>query len=98
MGDFGGTIITGLTGNKDFPSPPVAIADLTTLLTAFNDAVVSEASFGPELSRIADKLAPVADKVDARRWLVQWLLNPNVYHPRSRMPITHLSVSDANDV
>lgn len=54
-------------------------------------AVVSEANFGPELSRIADK-------VTSRAWLVQWLLNPNVYHPRTRMPITHLSVEQANDV
>jgi mono/diheme cytochrome c family protein len=61
-------------------------------------AVLSEANFGPELSRIADKLAPAADKVTARMWLVQWLLNPNVYHPRTRMPITHLSAAQANDV
>jgi mono/diheme cytochrome c family protein len=65
---------------------------------AFNDTVTSDASFGPELSRIGDKLAPVADKVTARRWLVQWILNPNIYHPRTRMPITHLSVGEANDV
>ncbi len=65
---------------------------------SFNDAVVSEASFGPELSRIADKLAPTDSKMTARRWLVQWIINPNVYHPRTRMPITHLSVKDANDV
>ena len=61
-------------------------------------AVVSSANFGPELSRIADKLSPVADKVTARMWLVQWLLNPNVHHPRTKMPITHLSVAQANDV
>ena len=61
-------------------------------------AVRSAANFGPELSRIADKLAPVADKVTARMWLVQWLLNPNVHHPRTKMPITHLSVAQANDV
>lgn len=61
-------------------------------------AVASDAAFGPELSRIADKLAPAMDKVSARLWLVQWLLNPNVYHPRTRMPITYLSVAEANDV
>jgi mono/diheme cytochrome c family protein len=33
-----------------------------------------------------------------RRWIVQWVLNPTVYHPRTRMPITHLSPEDAVDV
>lgn len=61
-------------------------------------AVASDADFGPELSRIADKLAPTLDKVSARRWLVQWLLNPSVYHPRTRMPVTYLSLAEANDV
>ncbi|MFO0927655.1 MAG: c-type cytochrome [Gemmataceae bacterium] len=61
-------------------------------------AVACDAEFGPELSRIADKLAPTLDKVSARRWLVQWMLNPTVYHPRTRMPVTFLSLSDANDV
>ena len=57
-------------------------------------AVESEANFGPELSRIADKLAPET----GRLWLVQWLMNPNVYHPRTRMPVTHLSPEQANDI
>jgi mono/diheme cytochrome c family protein len=61
-------------------------------------AVAGEANFGPELSRIAAKLRPATDKAAARLWLVQWLLNPNVHHPRTRMPITHLKVEDANDV
>lgn len=60
--------------------------------------VTSEANFGPELSRIADKLEPAVDKLTARAWLVQWLLNPNVYHPRTRMPVTHLTVEQANDI
>ncbi|MFO0841350.1 MAG: c-type cytochrome [Gemmataceae bacterium] len=57
-------------------------------------AVESEANFGPELSRIADKLSPEK----GRLWLVQWLMNPNVYHPRTRMPVTHLSPDQANDL
>ncbi|MFO0876809.1 MAG: c-type cytochrome [Gemmataceae bacterium] len=56
--------------------------------------LTSAADFGPELSRIADKL----DASRGRRWLVQWLLNPNIYHPRTRMPVTHLTVDQANDI
>jgi mono/diheme cytochrome c family protein len=61
-------------------------------------AVTSEANFAPELSRIAAKLSPAVDPNGARRWLVQWLLNPNVHHPRTRMPITHLTPAQANDI
>jgi cbb3-type cytochrome oxidase cytochrome c subunit len=61
-------------------------------------SVGSAASFGPELSRVAAKLVPAVGKKEGRRWLVQWLLNPNVHSPRTRMPITHLTVADANDV
>ena len=53
----------------------------------------SEANFGPELSRIGLKLG--ADKKNARSWIIQWVLNPNVYHPRTKMPITHLNVDEA---
>lgn len=60
--------------------------------------VNSDANFGPDLSRIADKLLMGQDKVKARRWLVQWIINPTVYHPRTRMPVTHLSAEQANDV
>ncbi|HTU88986.1 MAG TPA: c-type cytochrome, partial [Gemmataceae bacterium] len=66
-------------------------------------AALGEANFGPNLSRIAAKIAPeIADekgKEEAkRRWIVQWVLNPTVYHPRTRMPITHLSPQEAGDV
>ncbi len=58
-------------------------------------SVPSEANFGPELSRIADKLG---SGEQGRLWLVQWLMNPNIYHPRTRMPITHLTPTEANDL
>jgi mono/diheme cytochrome c family protein len=61
-------------------------------------AARSSANFGPELSRIAAKIRPEAQGVDGRRWLIQWLLNPNVYHPRTRMPVTFLSPQDAADI
>lgn len=61
-------------------------------------SVPSEANFGPELSRLAEKLAPSTDRTSARLWLVQWLLNPNVHSPRTRMPITSLTPQQANDI
>jgi mono/diheme cytochrome c family protein len=62
-------------------------------------AVHGEANFGPNLSRIAAKIAPeVGGKPAARRWLVQWIMNPTVYHLRTRMPVTHLNEKDAGDV
>ena len=62
-------------------------------------AVHGEANFAPNLSRIAAKIAPEVGGDEAkRRWIVQWVLNPTVYHPRTRMPITHLSPQDAADV
>jgi mono/diheme cytochrome c family protein len=62
-------------------------------------AVVSEANFGPNLSHVAAKLGTKpGDHESARRWLVQWILNPQVYHPRTRMPFTHLDVQEADDV
>src|SRR5579871_699730 len=67
-------------------------------------AVTSEADFGPNLSRIAAKIAP--ERFDPklgideakRRWLIQWILNPQVHHPRTRMPYTHLTPEEAANV
>ena len=61
------------------------------------------ANFAPDLSRVAFKIAPRTgdakeDAAARRRWVVQWVLNPNIYHPRTRMPITHLTVQQACDV
>ncbi len=66
-------------------------------------AAHGEAAFAPNLSRIAAKIAPeIADEKGMeeakRRWIVQWVLNPSVYHPRTRMPITHLTPEEAGDV
>ncbi len=49
----------------------------------------SHANFGPNLSRIAAKLGAEnaegkIDEASKKRWLVQWVLNPNVHHPRTR--------------
>ncbi|HVS36581.1 MAG TPA: hypothetical protein VMS17_13535 [Gemmataceae bacterium] len=56
------------------------------------------ASFAPDLSRVAYKIAPKGGDAARRRWVVQWVMNPNIYHPRTRMPITHLTVQEACDV
>lgn len=62
-------------------------------------AVVGQAHFGPDLSRLAAKLGKTpGDRLSARRWLVQWVMNPTVHHPRSFMPVTHLTVEQASDV
>src|SRR5262249_13804918 len=67
-------------------------------------AVASEADFAPNLSRIAAKIAPEgvddpkAKDEAKRRWLIQWILNPQVHFPRTRMPYTHLTVEEAADV
>jgi mono/diheme cytochrome c family protein len=56
--------------------------------------VAGEAHFGPNLSRLAAKIKGE----NSRRWLVQWILNPNISHPRTRMPIMHLSTKEAVQV
>lgn len=66
---------------------------------AGSPALVSEAQFGPNLSQVADKLGKIkGDKKTAMVWLVQWLLDPMVHSPRTRMPNTMLSPSDAADI
>jgi len=59
-------------------------------------AVNGQQTFAPNLSRIAAKIAP--EGKDKRRWLVQWILNPNVHSPRTRMPITHMNAEDASAI
>jgi mono/diheme cytochrome c family protein len=66
-------------------------------------AVSSDAHFGPSLTRLAAKVVVLKpngekDAEASRRWLVQWVLNPNVHHPRTRMPITHLTPEQAGHV
>ena len=46
--------------------------------------------FGPDLSRIAEKVNP--------DWLVTWLSDPKSYNHKSLMPNLRLSESEANDI
>lgn len=62
-------------------------------------AITSDALFGPNLSQISDKLGKVqGDKKTAMVWLVQWLLDPQVHSPRTRMPNTMLTPEQATDI
>ncbi len=70
--------------------------DGTTKADATTPAVISTADFGPNLSDLAAKIKPEVTDPEARwRWLVQWIMNPNVHFPRTRMPITHLTEDEA---
>lgn len=60
--------------------------------------VVSEAHFGPNLTRLADKLGDKPGDDKARNWLVNWVKDPTFYHPRTFMPVTHLSDEDAANI
>jgi cbb3-type cytochrome oxidase cytochrome c subunit len=57
--------------------------------------ITSAAVFGPNLTQVAAKFG---DKAKARKWLIQWILDPHVHSPRSRMPVTHLTPHEAADV
>lgn len=62
-------------------------------------AIFSEALFGPNLSQVSAKLGKMkGDDASAKMWLVQWLLDPRVHSPRSRMPNTQLAPEDAVDI
>ncbi len=55
----------------------------------------SDAVFGPNLTQVAEKLGKTPD---AHKWLRQWIMNPQVHSPRSRMPVTHLNKEEAADL
>jgi mono/diheme cytochrome c family protein len=65
----------------------------------FVPGVHSVAQFGPNLSQAVAKLGQTpGDKKSARTWLIQWIMDPHVHSPRSRMPVTHLTANQAADV
>jgi cytochrome c2 len=78
--------------------------DATTKAEGGIPAVASEADFGPNLSRIAVKIAPerfdpkLGIEEAKRRWLIQWIFDPKVHSSRTRMPYTHLTPEEAADV
>ncbi|HEV3144972.1 MAG TPA: c-type cytochrome, partial [Gemmataceae bacterium] len=61
--------------------------------------MMGEAAFAPNLTRVAAKLMPEGrSPEDARKWLVQWLLNPSHHNPRTLMPNVQLQPEEANDI
>ena len=52
-----------------------------------NDFPGIKEDFGPNLSRVHEKLLP-GDK--GRDWLYTWVRNPQLHHPRSKMPNLYL--------
>ncbi len=66
---------------------------------AYAPAMNSEAQFGPNLSQLVGKLGTKANEpASARTWLIQWIMDPHQYSPRSRMPVTHLTGNEAADI
>jgi len=61
-------------------------------------AIIGESNFGPDLSRLASKLGSAGNPEAGRKWLVQWLMDPKVHSPRTLMPVTHLTINEANDI
>jgi cbb3-type cytochrome oxidase cytochrome c subunit len=55
----------------------------------------ARASFGPNLTNIAAKFPSQAQGV---KWLTNWILAPENYHPKSLMPNLQLSLQDAADI
>ncbi len=70
LDEFTSGVIASLTGNASFPTPPVALADLAALQTAFDNAMAAAAQGGMQLT---------AAKNDARAVLVTALRNDAAY-------------------
>ena len=70
LDEFTGTVVTGMTGNPAYPTPPVALADIQTQLTAFSDALIAHAQGGT---------AATAAKNTARSVLVDSLRQNALY-------------------
>jgi cytochrome c551/c552 len=47
------------------------------------DFPTAHADFGPDLSKVHDKLKPGEE---GRNWLYSWIRDPERYHPRTKMP------------
>ena len=41
--EIAGAVITGMTGNKNYPNPPVDLADVQAALTVFSAATATQA-------------------------------------------------------
>jgi mono/diheme cytochrome c family protein len=50
------------------------------------DVAGSSNDFGPDLSRISEKIIRDSDNSNFSRWLYTWIRDPQRLHPRSKMP------------
>jgi cbb3-type cytochrome oxidase cytochrome c subunit len=55
----------------------------------------ARADYGPNLTNIAAKFT---SRADGLKWLTNWILAPDRYHPKSLMPNLQLSLQDAADI
>lgn len=61
---------------------------------------VSRQIQGPDLSNLGDKFS-LENTPDAQKWLYTWLRNPQLYHPRTKMPdlyLTKTTLADGTEV
>jgi hypothetical protein len=65
LDEFAGNVVASLTGNASFPTPPVVLADLDALVTAFHNAVLAALPGGIQLT--AAKNAARTALLDALR-------------------------------
>lgn len=57
----------------------------------------STADFGPDLSRVHDKIRRDEGNPGFSSWLYTWLRNPELHHPRTKMPNLYLTVEGEGD-
>ena len=50
-----GEVIDGMTGNAAYPTPPLTMVALQTLLTAFTEAIAAQAQGGPAATALKDQ-------------------------------------------
>ena len=55
------------------------------------------ASHGPDLSRIHEKVNRNKDNAEFSDWLYTWVRNPELHHPRTRMPNVYLEAEKGID-
>ena len=71
LAQFASNVVRSLTKNTSFPNPPVALADLSTMVNAFDDAVQAAMQGGSQL--IATKNAAREALIDALRKVASYV-------------------------
>jgi hypothetical protein len=71
LDEFAGNVVASLTGNPSFPTPPVTLADLGVLVTAFHNAVLAALPGGIQLT--AAKNAARDALLDALRKIASYV-------------------------